>query len=231
MMDAPWPDGRPWLTVLLAMALGAPAVASAQGDAAGRRLVTVGAVEHGVPACGSCHGLQGQGVAGQNGPRLAGQNEDYLAAQLDAFAAGARQNVVMGPIAVRLTSEQRARVAAYFAGLPPRTEPRPSARTNARGRAIAQQGDWSLQAPPCEACHGPGGVGVGATAPPLAGQTQAYLYGQLLRFRDGQRRGETLGLMNGVAARLSMADLQAAAAYFASLPFPASAPAVSGARP
>jgi cytochrome c553 len=215
-------DGVAVLGAALALAVASPAFA--QGDAAGRRLAFVGAVEHGVPACGSCHGLQGQGVAAQGGPRLAALDEDYLAAQLDAFAAGTRKSAVMQPIAARLTPEQRARVAAWFASLPGRRQPQPAVPPDPRGRALARQGDWSVAVPPCESCHGPGGAGVGATAPPLDGQSQAYLYGQLLRFRRGERRSDGLGLMNGVASRLEIADLQAAAAYFASLPFPQTQP-------
>jgi cytochrome c553 len=163
-------------------------------------------------------------MAAQGGPRLAGLDEDYLAAQLDAFASGARKSQVMGPIAGRLTPEQRARVAAWFSAMPPRMEPRPQAPSDGRGRVLAVEGDWSVSAPPCEACHGPGGAGVGATAPPLVGQTRAYLYSQLLNFRRGERRSEALGLMNGIAGRLSTADLEAAAAYFASQPLPGARP-------
>ena len=82
--------------------------------------------------------------------------------------------------------------------------------------------DWSVQAPPCASCHGSRGSGVGSVTPPLAGQTQAYLLAQLKRFRSGERKGDTLGLMQGIAHRLSGEDLRDAAAYYASLPIPGS---------
>jgi cytochrome c553 len=216
----------------LAAALGCAAALAAAwpglaSPADGARIARLGLVEKGAPACASCHGMEGQGVAAQNGPRLAHLDEDYLTAQMEAFASGARASPVMAPIVRRLTDEQRALVAGYFAGLPTRAQPGDGKlRPPRRGQVLAEQGDWSLQAPPCAACHGPNGVGVGAVTPPLAGQSEAYLAVQLARFRDGGRRGDALGLMRGVARRLSPADLQAVASYYASLPV-----AAAGAKP
>lgn len=185
----------------------------------------------GVPACASCHGLQGQGERVQNGPRLAALNEDYLDAQLEAFAAGQRRSSVMEPIARRLTSDQRSALSAYFALLPPAREPGSvdSARIP-RGADLALIGDWSRQVPPCASCHGPHGAGVGSLTPPLVGQSPDYLLRQLTAFREGDRQGP-LGLMSGIAKRLSKDDLQAAAAYYAGLPLSQASPARPKAKP
>ena len=86
-----------------------------------------------------------------------------------------------------------------------------------------------VQAPPCASCHGSRGTGVGSVTPPLAGQTQAYLLAQLKRFRSGERKSDTLGLMNGIARRLSNNDLRAAAAYYGSLAIPGSEAQAAGA--
>ena len=205
------------------------AVAGVDGEAS--RIFHFGALGQGVPACASCHGMRGEGVAVQDGPRLAHLNEDYLDAQLEGFAAGGRQSVVMGPIAKKLTPDQRASLSAYLAALPAAHEAGVSiGRANlARGQQIAALGDWAVQAPPCGSCHGPQGGGVGSLTPPLVGQSQDYLFRQLTAFRDGDRTGP-LGLMSGIAKRLSIADLHAVAAYYASRPFPAVEPAAPGAR-
>lgn len=191
------------------------------------RIVNLGAVSHGVPPCRSCHGAAGEGVPVQNGPRLAHLDADYLGRQLDAFASGDRHSVVMSPIARALTPDQRALLSTYFMGLP--TPPTVTITETAdarrrRGQALALAGDWSRGAPPCVSCHGPGGEGVGSVTPPLTGQTQAYLLRQLTAFRDGDRKGP-LGLMQGIAKRLPMSDLRAAAEYYARLRSTAPIPA------
>jgi cytochrome c553 len=63
-------------------------------------------------------------------------------------------------------------------------------------------------------CHGPGGIGVGAAFPPLAGQPAAYLSTQLHAFKDGARPGGPMNLMTVVAKKMSDADITAAAHYF-----------------
>lgn len=210
--------------VVLAMSLAAAAAAAPATD--GRRIAATGAVEHGVPACQSCHGAHGEGVPVQDGPRLAHLAADYLESQLDAFATGARRHPVMGPIARALTPDQRAALGAYFAALPPAaSEPAPSLPPAevSRGRTLAATGDWSRNVPACTACHGPGGQGVGSVTPPLVGQTQAYLLRQLTAYRQSDRKG-ALGLMNGIAQRLSPMQQRDVAAYFASLPLPSAGP-------
>ena len=50
---------------------------------AGRKLFAAGAPERGIPACSSCHGDRGQGLA--TFPRIAGQHGDYIVKQLLVF--------------------------------------------------------------------------------------------------------------------------------------------------
>jgi len=215
---------RPMRIVFGMIALAAWAavsVATADGSAGAPRIAQAGIASQGVPACGDCHGLQGEGVPAQGAPRLAGLDAGYLERQLTEFAALQRRNAVMAPIASALTAPQRADLAAYFAGLPAvAATAAAGAAPPPRGRELAVAGDWSRDVPSCAACHGPNGEGVGSATPPLVGQTQAYLLGQLMAFRSGERIG-ALELMNGIAARLSPDDLQAVAAYYASLPLPA----------
>lgn len=191
------------------------------------RIIEVGIDSLAVPACSSCHGSQGEGLLAPNAPRLAGLDAGYLDRQLADFADGRRRNAVMAPIASALTPQQRAALATHFAALPAAsTTDAVDAALLPRGRELAVAGDWSRDVPPCAACHGPHGEGVGSVTPPLVGQTQAYLLGQLMAFRSGERAG-LIDLMNGVAGRLSESDLRAAAAYYASLP-PLSEPSHAG---
>ncbi|MFX1688316.1 c-type cytochrome [Paraburkholderia sp. A2RI-6] len=69
-------------------------------------------------------------------------------------------------------------------------------------------------------CHGPGGAGVGAAFPPLAGQPAAYIEAQLNAWKNGKRPPGTLALMPAVASKLSDADMHAVALYYAQQPSP-----------
>jgi cytochrome c553 len=71
----------------------------------------------------------------------------------------------------------------------------------------------------CAACHGANGVSVSDAIPNLAAQRAGYLEAQLKALKDGTRKN---AIMNAVAGQLSADDIANAAAYFASLPGPAS---------
>jgi len=81
----------------------------------------------------------------------------------------------------------------------------------ARGRALAA-GDPKHGVKGCESCHGSSLRGVGQV-PPLAGRSPSYLLRQLVAFHTGARATAASVPMNEVAARLSLEDMVAAAAY------------------
>lgn len=66
----------------------------------------------------------------------------------------------------------------------------------------------------CAGCHGVNGVSSNAQWPNLAGQQASYLTAQLKAFRDGSRANAT---MKALVAKLSDADIENLAAYFAGL--------------
>jgi cytochrome c553 len=193
-----------------------------------------------VAACQSCHGVAGEGVAAAGFPRLAGLGASYLQRQLEAFAEGTRSNAVMMPIAKALSAADRKAVASHYASLPfggtPATPsltsasqgastPKSSAASTAAptpesavGAMLATRGRWSVTLPACEQCHGPGGRGVGADFPPLAGQSAAYLAAQLSAFKSKARPAGPMNLMGIVAQKLSDAEVRAVADYYATLP-------------
>ena len=67
----------------------------------------------------------------------------------------------------------------------------------------------------CVGCHGGSGISTSPMWPNLAGQSAAYIAGQLKSFKSGQRDDST---MKAIAEGLDDADAQNLAAYFASLP-------------
>ena len=188
-------------------------------------------------ACQSCHGVAGEGIAAAGFPRLAGMGASYLQRQLEAFAEGTRSNAVMMPIAKALSAADRKAVASYYAAMPfggAAAMPAAAALRDAKapngtasaaaapapsvGVTLATRGRWSDTLPACEQCHGPGGRGVGADFPPLVGQSAAYLAAQLTAFKSKARPAGPLNLMGIVAQKLSDADVQEVANYYAALP-------------
>lgn len=86
----------------------------------GRRLALEGDWSLGVPACFSCHGPSGFGVA-PNFPGLAAQHAPYTAMQLAAWAGKTRSNSplsLMDHISAALDNGDRRAVADYLASLP-----------------------------------------------------------------------------------------------------------------
>lgn len=185
-------------------------------SAAGAQIYTQG-IAGKAPPCAACHGPQGEGIAPF--PRLAGLPSAYLAAQMKAYRDGGRPNAVMQTFATSLDAQQIAAVADYAASLsgPYLPAPQASAATLTAGARLVTLGKRSAGVPACRDCHGPALRGGGPALPALAGQPQAYLLGQLEAFRNGSRPAGPLGLMGRIAAQLDAAEMQAAAAYAASL--------------
>lgn len=219
-------DRAAWYAIVAAVLLfsGVSARSSAQ-DAA--KIATQGNGQGGAP-CQSCHQPNGSGQAAAGFPRLAGLNASYLLQQLNAFAKGTRDNPVMKLQADALTDSQRAEMAAYFSQMPPVGTSAANAASFPDpahiGETLATRGRWSKQIPACEQCHGPGGVGVGGSFPPLVGQSANYLATQLKAFRKGSRHNDPMGLMRHLSQSLSDQDIDAVSHWFAEQPFPSSEP-------
>ena len=229
-------------TAILAASVQAPTgAASAANAKAGQGIAQNGVAQAGVAACATCHGARGEGSAAF--PPLAGNGATYLLEQLNHFAANRREQAVMHPIAKALSAQQRADVAAFYAGQPrdqkPLTARTAPATPQDAGAWLVQRGRWSDGIPACAQCHGPDGLGVGEHFPALAGLGAAYMQQQISAWQAGKRPPGPLQLMHSVAQKLTPADITAVAAYYARLhggggasPSPAAAaPAAAPAAP
>ena len=88
--------------------------------ASGAALANRGDWSKGLPGCGQCHGPAGQGV-GKTFPALAGQSAEYIMRQLKGWKDGKRTNDplhLMTGTSSKLSDDQIAAVAAYYASLP-----------------------------------------------------------------------------------------------------------------
>jgi cytochrome c553 len=79
--------------------------------AKGKELFDKGLPDRGIPACASCHGASGEGIA--DFPRLAGQHAKYIAKQLTYIQALTRAAPVMHGIVKDLAPNEIQAVAAY----------------------------------------------------------------------------------------------------------------------
>jgi cytochrome c553 len=87
------------------------------------------------------------------------------------------------------------------------------AATTTRGQSLVMAGDASKGIPACIACHGAGLTGMEPGIPGLVGLRATYIVAQLTRWRVGERHAAEPDCMKRVAARLSDADITAAAAW------------------
>ncbi len=182
-------------------------------------------------ACLLCHGVDGSGDAAGGVPRIGGMPAGgvpriggmpapYLWGAMRAYAYDLRPHPVMTPIAKALAEDDWWTVSAYYASrrtAPGITPPAPERDLLTRGAILHAQGDKAAGLQPCAACHGPTAMGKSPIIPPLAGQHAAYTADQLRRWREGLRKDDPLASMRAVAVRLSDRDIDAVAAYYASL--------------
>ena len=206
--------------VLLPLAMASFAAGAVDAAASAATIVRQGNGRGAAP-CMACHGADGGGMEANGYPRLAGLDAAYLQRQLDDFANGTRSNPVMQPNASALSEDERAQLAKYYSAMPVPAHVATAPPADDAGAQLATRGDWSRGLPACVQCHAPGGVGVGANFPPLAGQSAAYIASQLRAWQQGTRRNDPMQLMQHVAQQLTPQEIDAVAGWFAAQPLPA----------
>lgn len=170
--------------------------------------------------CMACHGPDGNSnPATPLWPKIAGQHENYIIQQIKAFKAGTRQDPNMAPMVAPLTDQEIADVAAYFTSQPKQIGKASSEQLAAAGQKIYRGGNKKTGLPACIGCHGPAGTGnPAANYPAINGQQVDYMKKQLGDYQSGVRGKEGTGLiMQGVAAKMSPAEMQAVADYLTGL--------------
>ena len=156
--------------------------------------------------CRKCHG--DEGVSATPGvPSLAGQSPVYLVDQFERFAEGRRNDFLMSGLAKSLTEEDKLRLAVYYASLAPPPPGAGDPQLVARGEVVYGSA--------CIRCHGRDGRGEMGYAR-LAGQRPDYVVKRLKEFRE--RSATANRPMAGQTGGLTEPDLEAVAAYVATLP-------------
>ncbi|MEL6209132.1 MAG: c-type cytochrome [Pseudomonadota bacterium] len=169
--------------------------------------------------CAACHGPDGNSV-NPEWPTLAGQHADYIADQLKAFQEGHRKNVLMSPMAMGLSADDMANLAAYYSSQTTKVSEVDPAIAD-HGRQLYYAGDTERGIPACAACHGPTGRGNGpAGMPMLSGQRSGYTIKQLKEYADGTRVAPSEvknSMMQQTASMLTPEDMAALAGFIQGL--------------
>jgi cytochrome c553 len=134
-------------------------------------------------------------------PKVHGQRPEYLLAALKAYKSGERSHGTMHSQAASMSEQDMADIAVYFAG--------PEVFTKSTNDVPADKRPKATET--CLACHGTNGVGITADYPTLSGQHKDYLERAL---HDYQKGGRKNAIMAGMAATLTLEDIEAVAEYY-----------------
>ncbi|WP_373938023.1 cytochrome c4 [Vibrio kanaloae] len=173
--------------------------------------------------CVACHGADGNSLITQY-PKLAGQHEKYLIKQLKELKLGmtsggkqGRYEPVMGAMAMPLSEEDMADLAAYYASLSISNNSTPENVVD-EGKVLYTAGDSERGLTACTACHGPRGNGTELSGfPKISGQHADYIKAQLEKFRDDSRNNDMNAMMRDVAKKLTDADIDTLSKYVGGL--------------
>lgn len=170
--------------------------------------------------CIGCHGIVGYQASFpeiHKVPKISGQSGKYIAASLNAYKKGERKHPAMKGIAVSLTDQDIADLAAYYEtsgvgdSAPALEKAIPSSE---KINALLTKGN-------CASCHGESlSKPIDPTYPKIAGQHSDYLYVALKAYKvEGNTHiGRGNVIMGGVAKQFSNAELKELANYVGSLP-------------
>lgn len=171
--------------------------------------------------CGACHGADGNSAAAAN-PKLAGQGSDYLYKQLMNFKPqggkkAERENAIMAGMVANLSPEDMKGLAAHYAGQKLKPAAAKDKKLASEGQKLWRGGNSASGVAACSGCHGPDGAGIPSQYPRLSGQFAEYVEAQLKAFKSGARANDPNGMMRGVAARMTDAEIRAVSEYAAGL--------------
>ncbi|MDH3693960.1 MAG: c-type cytochrome [Gammaproteobacteria bacterium] len=163
--------------------------------------------------CNSCHGENGiSAKEDQDIPNLAGQPAVYLFKQGKDFISDLRENRGMKRRVNKLSDQELADVAAWYASLPPAN----TTETPPTPPDIVINGFPDRNMPGCAVCHGPAGEGVAPFIPRLAGQKADYMKYTLDDFVTGLRQNldpKTITDVKGLTSH----DIDAVTTYYSDL--------------
>lgn len=180
-----------------------------------------GAELHQTYWCASCHGDDGLSKS-RNYPSVAGQVATYTYKTLLDYRDGRRNEgtgraAAMVASVADLTDQDLADLAAYYAAGPTPQAGTPVTASEAT-MTLVRHGDLQRLITPCASCHGvTGGAGIRPETPALTGMEADYIARTLREYGAGHRANDTAKGMRFFAERLTEAEIEELAAYYAGL--------------
>ena len=200
-------------TLLTGSALVAAALPAAQAQDAK-------AGEKKAAMCIGCHGIPGYQSSFPEVykvPMISGQSPQYIISALNAYAKGERKFPTMHSIAISLSEQDKADLAAYYAsngGETAKLTEQLSVQPSAQAAELLKKGN-------CVSCHGANlSKPIDPSYPKLAGQHADYLYHALKSYQTQKNPqvGRSNPIMMGMAAPFTRDELLTLSDYIASLP-------------
>lgn len=194
--------------IALTLVAGFSTAAHAQDAEAGRKKAAM---------CIGCHGIPGYQASFpeiHKVPMISGQSDKYIVAALTAYKKGERKHPSMRAIAVSLSDQDMADLAAFYAGHAGAPGSTAAAAPPAGVAELLTKGN-------CASCHGDNySKPIDPSYPKLAGQHADYLYVALKAYQtEGNPQvGRGNAIMAGMAKPFSHAELKKIAGYLATLP-------------
>ena len=171
-----------------------------------------------IAMCIGCHGIPGYQASFPEVykvPMISRQSGKYIAAALHAYKSGERKHQTMRSVAIGLSEQDIADVAAYYEGHGPATSlPEQPSAPNARVAELLTKGA-------CNSCHGPNfSKPIDPSYPKIAGQHRDYLFVALKSYKaeDTTAWGRANPIMGGIAKQFSNAELKELANYISAQP-------------
>lgn len=183
-------------------------VAVAQDAAAGEKKAQM---------CTGCHGIPGYQASFpeiHKVPMISGQSAGYIVAALTAYQKDERKHPTMKGIAVTLSEQDMADLAAYYSAMVGPAVPASPPAASARVAELVKKAN-------CTSCHGENySQPIAPNYPKIAGQHSDYLYVALKAYQtDGKALvGRKNAVMSGMARQFTHAELKELAVYIGSLP-------------
>jgi len=156
--------------------------------------------------CVSCHGPEGKSAA-PDIPYLAAQRADYLSLAMHEYKSGTRAHAALQELISKLSDQDIANIAGYFASLP--AVPPGPAKAAAKEADPVSVGKEASAA--CGGCHGEDGNAAIAGTPSLAGQQPGFLKAAIKAYQSGARKDPT---MKSMVAGLKPTIVEAVATYY-----------------
>ncbi len=167
--------------------------------------------------CVGCHGIKGYHTGFPEVyrvPMLSGQSAGYIVSALNDYKSGARKHPSMSTMALSLTAQDMADLAAYYESTGLAVEKASAPVESAAGAALVEKGG-------CIGCHGPGlAKPIAPTYPKVAGQHADYVYAALRAYKTENKPqiGRNNPIMSGIVKQFSDKELKEIARYVEGLP-------------